>query len=326
MNSYARSVDSVVVCTLCPHGCRIPEGSAGKCLVRQNRGGRLSLPFRGVLSSVAIDPIEKKPLYHFHPGREIFSVGFFGCNFRCPFCQNYTISQHTVASAERITPSKLVSRAVDSGSFAIAYTYSEPLVHFEFVRDTCIEARKKGLANVLVTNGYLSSEPTRELARLIDAANVDLKGWNDRFYRDEIGGSLAPVKAFIERLFEAGVHVEITTLVIPGKNDTDEEIDGIASFIASLSVDIPYHLSAYYPAFRYTVPPTRADRVVELVALARRRLRYVYAGNLRGVDSDTACPGCGATLIARRGYRVEVTGVHDGACSRCGFRIAFPGL
>lgn len=312
-------------CLLCPNDCRIAEGRTGTCGVRENHGGRLELPFYGAISSIAVDPIEKKPLYHFHPGSSILSVGFVGCSFRCGFCQNWHISQSTDADTRFVAPEDLVKLAAREGSFGIAYTYSEPLVHFEYVLDSARLARKAGLKNVLVTNGYLNPVPTDELLPFVDAANVDLKAWDPEFYRRETGGKLEEVKRFIAEA--AGrIHVEVTTLIIPTKNDDPAQVEGIAGFIAGIDPAIPLHLSAYHPQHRYTLPPTPAGTVRRLAEAARKHLKHVYVGNLGAEPSDTACSACGTVLVRRIGWHVEVTGIRDGKCARCGAKTPIVGV
>jgi len=306
-----------VHCLLCPNDCHIAEGSTGTCGVRENHAGRLELPRYGAISSIAVDPIEKKPLYHFYPGSRILSVGFVGCSFHCGFCQNWHISQSTDVGTRYIGPGDLVDIAVREKSFAIAYTYSEPLVHFEYVLDSAKLARTAGLKNVLVTNGYLNSVPAAELLPFVDAANVDLKAWDADFYRHETGGRLEEVKRFIAEA--AGkIHLELTTLIIPTKNDDPVQIDGIAGFIAGLDPGIPLHLSAYNPQHEYTLPPTPAATVRRLAEVARKRLRYVYTGNLGAEAADTVCAGCGNVLVKRVGWHVEMTGIEAGRCAAAG--------
>ncbi len=307
-----------VRCRLCPHACLIPPGRHGRCRVRLNRGGSLELPFYGRLSSIAVDPIEKKPLYHFHPGENILSVGFLGCSFHCPFCQNYRISQDTDLPTQGMSPQELTALAAREGSFGIAYTYSEPLVHLEYVLETCRLARARGLKNVLVSNGFVNREPADKLLEVLDAANVDLKSFNPEFYRREIGGELEEVKRFLGQARAHGrIHLEVTTLVIPGRNDSPREMEEIASFLASLDPDIPLHLSAYYPQYRYTLPPTPPATLEELAEVARRHLRYVYLGNV-SQTSDTLCRQCAAVLVRRRGYQVSTPGLEGSRCARCG--------
>jgi len=304
-------------CRLCPHECRIAPGGHGLCRVRFNREGRLELPFYGQLSSIAMDPIEKKPLYHFHPGRQILSVGFVGCSFRCPFCQNYRISQDNRVPTEEVSPEELVELARRQDSFGIAYTYSEPLVHLEYVLDTARRAREAGLKNVLVSNGYVNPEPAEELIALMDAANIDLKTFDPEFYRGEIGGGLEEVKRFLGQA-SGRLELEVTTLVIPTKNDSPEQVEAMARFLAALDPEIPYHLSAYYPTYRYTIPPTPPGTLRELAGVARRHLRYVYLGNIGMEETDTRCGSCGSVLVRRRGYQVTASGLRSGRCVRCG--------
>jgi len=313
-----------VHCLLCPNDCRIADGGRGTCGVRRNEGGRLSLPFYGEISSLAVDPIEKKPLYHFHPGAKILSTGFVGCSFHCGFCQNAHISQSTDVDTRYIGPADLPDIAQRERSFAIAYTYSEPLVHFEYVLDSAKLARAAGLKNVLVTNGYLNSGPAAELLPFVDAANVDLKAWDPEFYRHETGGMLEEVKRFIREAVGT-IHLEVTTLIIPTKNDDPAQIEGIAGFIAGLDPDIPLHLSAYHPQHRYRIPPTPPATVRRLAEVARRHLRYVYVGNMGAEASDTACSECGSVLVRRIGWHVEVTGVAGGKCTNCGAQAPIPG-
>ncbi|HDQ14238.1 MAG TPA: AmmeMemoRadiSam system radical SAM enzyme [Sediminispirochaeta sp.] len=311
-------------CLLCPHHCRLSEGEVGICKVRENRQGQLSLPYYGVLSAVANDPIEKKPLYHFYPGSSILSVGFYGCSFHCPFCQNYQIAQYTPERVEgRVEPEELVRQALSQDTKSIAYTYSEPTVHFEWVMETARIARSKGLKNVLVSNGYLNPQPAAELLEVMDAANIDLKSFREEFYRNVVGGHLAPVLAFI-RQAAASLHLEVTTLIIPAYNDTEAEMREISSFLAELDPNIPLHLSRYYPAYRFDAPPTKADSIFALRKVARQRLNYVYPGNVGSQEVTTYCPGCGAALITRRGYRVENRGIKDGSCLACGRPVDFP--
>jgi pyruvate formate lyase activating enzyme len=317
--------DGKIACLLCPHACVISETRPGKCGVRQSRGGTLVLPFYGRISSLAVDPIEKKPLYHFYPGSRILSAGFVGCSFHCRFCQNWEISQATSSGTRFMPPSDLVSAARREGSFAIAYTYSEPLVHAEYVVDTARLAHEAGLKNVLVSNGYLNPGPASEVLGLMDAANIDLKGFDEQFYRVETGGSLAEVQRFLSQA--AGrVHLEVTTLVIPTKNDDPAQIEGIARFVASLGADVPLHLSAYHPDYKYSIPATTAPAILELAEIARRHLRFVYVGNLGAEECNTNCASCGKLLVSRFGYDVKVVGVTHGACASCGAAVPIVGL
>jgi pyruvate formate lyase activating enzyme len=309
-----------ILCKLCPHGCVISDGGSGFCQVRENRGGKLALPYYGVLSGTAMDPVEKKPLYHFYPGKQILSAGFYGCNFKCPFCQNYNISQQVVDGLSETDPEVLVETAEQRGSIGIAYTYSEPLVHYEYILATAKIAKGKGLKNVLVTNGYLNPEPAAELFEYIDAANVDLKSFSQDFYTEEIKGNLEPVLAFITQAAPL-ISLEVTTLVIPGKNDSESEIRAIADFISAINPDIPLHLSCYYPTYKYTVGATPPELVFRHVQTAREKLNYVYAGNSGTRENNTLCPDCKTILIRRRGYSTAIEGLSEGACSQCGKSI-----
>jgi pyruvate formate lyase activating enzyme len=272
---------------------------------------------------MSIDPIEKKPLYHFMPGAGILSVGTYGCNLSCKFCQNWEISQRE-AGHRQLTPEELarLAESTRGQSVGVAYTYSEPLVWYEFVYDCARLIHERGLVNVLVTNGYISPEPFRELLPHIDAVNIDLKAFSSEFYRSVCGGDLEPVLCSIRQAYESGRHVELTTLVVPGLNDSREEMDSLASWIAGLSPDIPLHVSRYFPSYRMTAPPTPMPTLQACVEAAHARLRYVYVGNATVPGgSDTVCPSCGTTVIRRHGYdRVEVL-LSGSSCPECGAGI-----
>ena len=314
-----------VQCRLCPHTCIITEGKTGICRVRVNRGGTLYTKIYGEVSSVAMDPIEKKPLYHFHPGTTILSVGTVGCSFRCQFCQNYSISQNPDHPTRYYAPEELVSIAENKGSLGIAYTYTEPLVWYEYVLDCCRLARKAGLKNVFVTNGYLNREPLRDLLPYADAFNVDLKAMSEEFYLKVVGGKLQGVLDAIEEISNhPDVMLEVTTLVIPGHNDSDEEMEKLTAFLSSLSPDIPYHLSAYYPMYHFTAPPTPLHTLERLREVALRKMHYVYLGNVSG-PTNTFCHNCGALLVERRGYSVSIGQYENGTCRACGTAVPLKG-
>ncbi|NQU40442.1 MAG: AmmeMemoRadiSam system radical SAM enzyme [Lentisphaerae bacterium] len=310
-----------VQCTLCPHRCVIPEGRTGKCRVRGVRNGELIALGYGRLSSAHIDPIEKKPLYHFYPGQSIFSAGGWGCNLGCTFCQNCTISQTGAPEAEVQAPAAVVAAA--AGTLGIAYTYNEPTVGFEYVRDMAQLAREEGFKNVLVTNGHFNAEPAAELLPLMDALNIDIKSMDASFYREQCGGDVAAVLALAAQAVAAGCHVELTNLLIPGLNDSDGQIEVLARWVVSeLGVTVPLHLSGYHPAFKMTRSATPVRTLERAWELCRERLEYVYLGNLRStVGQDTACPGCHAVLIRRDGYKVAQIGLASGRCQACG-RVA----
>jgi pyruvate formate lyase activating enzyme len=305
---YQKKGSDGLQCELCPHSCVLSPGKSGICKVRFNRSDKGDIPFYGHITALAEDPMEKKPLYHFRPGTEILSVGFLGCNLRCPFCQSWHISQTTESPARRITPQELVTRAKECG--ALAYTYSEPLVHIEFLLDCMTEARKAGIANVLVTNGCIKSAATEKVLALTDAANIDLKCFSRETYSKVLGGDLDTVLDFIRTAHNKNVHVELTTLVVPGLNDSRQELDACVDFIESLgsgpqNAQIPWHLSAYHPDWKWNAPPTPQDFLLETAEHARSRLAYVYAGNIFGEKNDTLCSFCGKTLVSRRGYRID---------------------
>lgn len=280
---YWRPEGELIRCGLCHHRCSIAPGRSGVCRVRKNEGGRVVLPYYGLISAAAVDPIEKKPLYHFLPGSAVYSVGYLGCNLRCPFCQNHHIAQDfDAAAAAYASPERLARAALASGAPSLAHTYSEPLIHIEYVMVAMREARALGLKNVLVTNGSAAAEPARDVLALCDAVNLDIKAWDPAWYSEELGGDRDEALAFARAACEAGVHLEVTTLVVPGRNDTDEDVEGIAAFLAGLDPEIPYHLSAYHPAWRYREPPTPVSTLRRLKAVAERRLRYVHMGNVPG--------------------------------------------
>ena len=320
-----------VRCYLCPNNCTVKSGSFGVCGVRGNKGGRGIIPFYGFISALAVDPVEKKPLYHFKPGSQILSLGFAGCNMRCPFCQNWHISQNTDIEGRWIKPGEIISSALGQDTPSIAYTYSEPLVHAEYLLDCMTLARRHGIANVLVTNGCVNGEAAAEILELADAANVDLKSFSARTYKEMLGGDLQTTLDFIALCHEMGVHLEITTLVVPGLNDSMDELDEAAEFIASLDstgtgAKIPWHLSAYHPDYRWNAPATEPSFLLRAANKARKKLAFVYTGNIAS-ENDTHCPACGAVLVRRRGYRIDPAGLKpcdsDGAegkykCAACG--------
>lgn len=278
------------VCWLCPHRCHLADGQTGFCRARQNKGGIIRSLNYGLLTSAALDPIEKKPLYHFHPGSHILSLGSFGCNLRCPFCQNYTISQAGSDGfagqrlpLDRVTPKEIVAAAQrleeTSGNIGVAFTYNEPLVGYEFVYDTARLLKEVGLATVLVTNGQIEKDSWLHLLQYIDAVNIDLKGFTQSFY-DWIGGDLKTTKAAIEMAAEDGIYVEVTTLVIPGKNDSAAEMAAEAEWLAGISAELPLHLSRYFPRYQSKIPMTPAETLQNLRHVAEARLRFVHLGNI----------------------------------------------
>ena len=276
--------DARVTCTLCPHACRLRTGETGFCRARRNEGGTIRAINYGRLTALALDPIEKKPLYHFYPNTYILSVGSFGCNLACPFCQNAGIAMADARTeTEYVAPARLAALAEElsyapRGNIGVAFTYNEPLVGYEYIMDTAPLLHASGMKVVLVTNGMICTEPLARLLPHVDAMNIDLKVWRTDTYR-RLGGDLATVKSTIANAVRAGVHVEVTTLVVPEMNDSDEDMDEEARWLASLSPDLPLHISRYFPRHRMNLPPTPLAVIDRLAAAARRHLRCVHRGN-----------------------------------------------
>lgn len=279
---YKRSGDGKVDCMLCPHNCRILPGQTGVCRARKNTDGKLYTLNYGKVTSAALDPIEKKPLKKYRPGSYILSAGTFGCNLRCPFCQNWTIAHEEPGTVD-MTPAGLVQKAQElkgRGNIGIAYTYNEPFIWYEFVCETCREARQKDLVNVLVTNGFVSMEPLKQLMPYIDAMNIDVKAFTPGFYRNVCKASLENVMETVEYAAQH-CHVEVTTLIIPGLNDSDSDMDRQAQWLSSISPEITLHLSRYFPNYNMTDrPPTAPDTLKRLKEIAQKRLRHVFLGNI----------------------------------------------
>jgi pyruvate formate lyase activating enzyme len=329
-----------VRCNLCAHHCLIRAGRKGICLVRENVGGELKTLVYGRVISANVDPVEKKPLFHFHPGTGAFSIATIGCNYRCQWCQNWQISQaareeHITLGSQPATPSELVAMAQRTGCRSIAYTYTEPTIFFEYAYDTAKLAHDAGIANVFVTNGYMTAEALETIRPYLDAANVDLKAFRDETYRKLIGAQLQPVLDSLVRMKEAGVWVEVTTLVITDLNDSDDELRQIATFVHDeLGPDTPWHVSRYHPTYKYDAPPTPVDRLARAWNIGKEvGLYYVFVGNVpgsllpRGVEGEsTYCHNCGAVLIRRWGYSIRENRVQDGACPDCSTAVAGVGL
>lgn len=332
---YSTHKADVVRCDLCAHGCLIKAGRRGICGVRRNRDGILHSEVYGRLVSRSVDPIEKKPLYHFLPGSRSYSIATVGCNFRCRFCQNASIAQPPPDWPGRIpgparTPEEVVADAARCKCRSIAYTYTEPTVFFEFASDTARLAHGKGIKNVFVTNGYMSAAALDMVAPYLDAANVDLKAFSDDFYKTLCGARLAPVKATLRRMKQLGIHLEVTTLLIPGLNDDPEELGRLAQFIAAeLGVETPWHISRFHPTHRLTDrPPTpfKTLRAASNIGLSAG-LRYVYIGNAaEQAGRKTFCYQCGRTVVDRRAFTIERYLLKDGGCPYCRAPIDGVGL
>ncbi|HID97721.1 MAG TPA: AmmeMemoRadiSam system radical SAM enzyme [Thermodesulfobacteriaceae bacterium] len=326
---YSAGEDGKVVCELCNHHCRIKPGRRGICGVRENRDGKLYSLVYGRLISENIDPIEKKPLFNFLPGTTSYSIATVGCNFKCLHCQNWQISQYPhlhkgeVVGEER-TPEEVVNAALVSGARSISYTYVEPTIFYEFAYDCAVLAKEQGLRNVFVSNGYMSPEVTRHLSGVLDGINIDLKAFTDKFYREVCRAKLQPVKDNIRLMQELGVWVEVTTLIIPGWNDSPEELRHLAQFIKGVDRSIPWHVTAFYPTYkmqdrpRTPVSSLRRARDIGL----EEGLRFVYEGNVSGEGGEnTYCPACGSELISRLGFGISRNLLKDGKCAKCGETI-----
>lgn len=330
---YSRLSDGRVRCALCEHRCMIAPGVRGRCGVRENRQGTLVSLVYGRLVAQSVDPIEKKPLFHLLPGTLSYSIATVGCNFTCQFCQNHDISQWPRAHASDLeslgipsaggaeqTPPALVEAALEAGCETIAYTYTEPTINMEFVLDTARDARDAGLRNVLVSNGFMTPEAIELAAPWIDGINIDLKSVSNDFYRHVVGGDVRPVLHAIEQFLREDVWVEVTTLLIPGLNDSEDQLRWTAEAVAGISASIPWHVSRFFPAYRMQRHPVTPRATLER-ALAIGRdvgLKYVYVGNLPGGFEDTHCPECDALLLKRCGFVLEQSRLIDGACPECG--------
>ncbi len=317
--AYAEKVNDVIVCRLCPANCRLTEGKVGICGCRYNENGTLLTNNYGEVVTLAVDPIEKKPLYHFYPGREILSTGVNGCNLKCINCQNWSISQEK-APTRYVTPEQLVAAAIEYDSVGVAFTYTEPIIWFEYIMDCAPLLQRAGLKTVLVTNGYINPEPLRELMQVTDAMNIDLKALRPEFYKRICKGKLEPVLETIRQVAQSTVHLELTNLIIPSLNDSEKDFQELVDFVSSLSDMIPLHLSAYHPAYKLQVPSTPQETVLRAYELAKQKLNYVFVGNLSipGL-SDTRCPRCDTLLVERSGYITRVVGLHGSQCKKCGF-------
>lgn len=354
---YETLADGKVLCTLCPHDCRIPDGTRGACGVRYNHAGKLYTLVYDKVVAREINPIEKKPLFHFLPGSSAYSISTVGCNMRCSFCQNWHISQwpkehlpghintdeaevpepicpqlaalEEQIAGEQVTPALLVEMALATGCESISYTFTEPTIFYELAYDTAVLARERGLKNNFVSNGFISEAPLRELATVLDGANIDLKFFTEHSYRHISRARLQPILDAIRLYHELGVWLEITTLVIPGLNDSDEELTQIAEFICSVGEEIPWHVTQYYPAYKMLDrPPTP----VETLRRARKigfaaGLRYVYEGNVPGEGGEnTYCYACQVLLIERYGFFMRENRIRNDCCPECGAKIDGVGM
>ncbi|MFP4458942.1 MAG: AmmeMemoRadiSam system radical SAM enzyme [Candidatus Zixiibacteriota bacterium] len=321
---YEKLDENQVQCHLCPWNCIIDEGRRGICGVRANVDGKLVSLVYGKIASLNIDPIEKKPIFHLMPGSRALSVATVGCNLGCLFCQNWTLSQALPEESRHadLSPESLVQKAIETNSQSIAYTYSEPTIFYEYMYDAAKIAHDNGIKNIMVTCGYINEEPLRELCKYIDAANVDLKGFSQDFYSEYTRAQLEPVKRTLKIMDEEGVMVEVTNLIVPGANDSPEEIRVLCEFVHdSLGADTPLHFSRFHPNYKLKDrPPTPASKLNQAYEIAKETgLEYVYIGNMHGAGGEnTICPSCGKTIIKRRGYMILEKKITDGKCDFCG--------
>ena len=315
---YYTKADDHVDCFLCPHNCKITEGRTGICKVRKNINGKLYTLNYETMTSYGYDPIEKKPLFHFYPGENIFSFGTFGCNFNCDFCQNISIVEN-VDMFMKIKVDDILEFGQAKDSIGIAYTYNEPTIFYEFMYDIAKQAKARGLKNVMVTNGFINQEPLKDILPFIDAMNIDLKSMEDSYYKRFCRGHLNPVLETIKTAY-GKTHIEITTLVIDGENSDEDEMYRLSKFISEISPDIPLHLSKYHPSNRMTNPSTKTETLINLRNIAKKNLNYVYIGNVWGVDNNTYCPNC-KNLLIKRFPEIEVKGLDGKRCNSCGTKI-----
>ncbi|HOP68344.1 MAG: AmmeMemoRadiSam system radical SAM enzyme [Dethiobacteria bacterium] len=313
-------------CLLCPRHCLLAEGGGGSCGVRQVRDGKLVTMNYGLVAAAHWDPVEKKPLYHFYPGKEILSLGTYGCNLHCRFCQNWSLARGEPHSGDpRLSPEQVLEilqrRGGPEVALGVAYTYNEPTIWFEFVFDTARLLHRHGYKNVLVTNGYISREPLEELLPYIDALNIDVKGFSDRFYREYCRGEREPVLQTVE-LASRHAHLEATCLLIPTLNDSPQELALLVDWLASFNPEIPLHFSRYHPDYKLNLPPTPLATLERARQIALEKMPYVYLGNVNWPGAaDTFCPSCRAVLIRRSGYQVSIEGLQQGRCAYCGKKI-----
>jgi pyruvate formate lyase activating enzyme len=322
--------DGAVQCRLCNHYCAVKPGERGQCGVRENRDGTLFSLNYGKVAATNLDPVEKKPLYHFQPGSMTYSFATMGCNLACTFCQNWSLSQPPRTGSpirgQDATPEELVAEAVRLGAASISYTYSEPTIFFELMQDTAVLAHEAGLKNIMVSNGFMSGECLDALGAEIDAVNVDLKCFTEEFYKDVSGARLAPVLDNLKQIkHELKWWLEVTTLLIPGKNDSADELDRLTAFLADeIGTDTPWHISRFHPDYRMTdAPPTSGYSLDTAYSMGKAKgLEYVYIGNMPGSNKqDTHCPGCGRELITRTGFSTHMQSIENGKCKACGQTI-----
>ena len=321
---YERLKDKVQ-CQLCPHNCIIADGKRGICGVRENKDGKLYSLVYGKAIANSLDPIEKKPLFHFLPGSLSYSLATQGCNLKCKFCQNWEISQETQnIIGKDISPEEIVQDAIDNDCKSISYTYTEPTIFFEYALDTAKIAHKNGLKNVFVSNGFINKEPIKEISRYLDAINIDLKGFSEDYYKKLCGARLKPVLDAIKEYHKQGVFLEITTLIVPGHNDNEDMLKKIAEFIASVDKNIPWHISRFFPHYKMDhTNPTDTSTIHKAIKTGKQLgIKYIYAGNIPGDGNEsTYCPNCGKKIIERIGFNIGSIKLKGNKCPFCNSEI-----
>ncbi len=312
-----------VQCTLCPHLCKLKVGQTGICLVRKNIEGKLFSENYGIVTALNLDPIEKKPLYHFYPGKNILSLGSFGCNLKCNFCQNHGISQNGIndfSFLNKTSSAKIIEKAIIAkNNIGIAYTYNEPVIFYEFMYETAILAKENNLKNIMVSNGYINSEPLDKIINYIDAFNIDLKAFTEDFYIKQTQSNLRFVKKTIEKIILSGKHLEITNLIIQGLNDNENDFINMINYLNEIGGDsIILHISAYFPKFKSQIPATNSKLINKLFDIAKSKLKYVYEGNVtHSSNQNTYCKFCGNKLIERNGFQTKIIGIDLNKCNKC---------
>lgn len=316
-----------LTCTLCQHYCKIKEGNTGICGVNKNVGGKIECLVYGYPSAINVDPIEKKPLYHFLPGSKVFSLGTVGCNFRCSFCQNWEISQsHEIDKGRYFSPDDIVELALENNCKSVAYTYNEPTIFYPYARDIALAAKQAGLKNVFVSNGYESSEVIDDMKGLMDAVNIDLKSFDAKYYKKSLGGNLEKVLANLKHFIANGIWVEVTTLIVPTQNDSEEELNNIASFIANeMGPNVPWHITAFHPDYKEReLPSTPIDALIKAYEIGKKHgLKFIYIGNTMQ-ETPTLCPSCGEVLIQRDYFRYTSNYLEGSHCPKC--KTSIPGV
>lgn len=325
---YEKRPDGRIACLLCPHACLVTDTHPGRCGVRRSVGGSLVLPYYGRISSLAVDPIEKKPLYHFHPGSRILSAGFVGCSFHCKFCQNWEISQFRPEQVRGVNfpPETVVLKAKQDEIESIAFTYTEPVIFYEYMFETAKLAKQKGVKSVMISNGYIKEKPMSELCEHLSAVKIDLKAFTEKFYAEQCKGKLQPVRDTLKLLHKKKMWYEIVVLVIPTLNDSEDEMTRMCAWIHDeLGPDVPLHFSRFHPMYKIkNLPPTPVSTLTRAREIAMKKgINYVYVGNVPGHEGEnTYCPGCKKAVVRRIGYNISADGIEKGKCKYCARPIA----